>query len=130
MDSTLCASADPGNFLVVADANHQSRCTPDLTQALAASLLVCRCVMAGHLIVYLNTMHCSVAEVSAAALQEMNPLVKVNVQPGALNITNLSFLASYQVPDITILPEAAGCRCMCYYVALRLYTCNNADVHD
>ena len=63
-------------------------------------------------------MHCSIAEVSAAALQEMNPLVKVNVQPGALNISDLSFLASYQVPDDTIWPEIAGGYCMRYYAML------------
>ncbi|KAL3160468.1 hypothetical protein ABBQ32_010785 [Trebouxia sp. C0010 RCD-2024] len=63
MDSTLCAFADPGNFLVHADANQQS----------------------------------SVAEISACALQEMNPLVKVTVQQGCLDVTDMSFLDFYQV---------------------------------
>ncbi|DBA82539.1 hypothetical protein WJX79_008668 [Trebouxia sp. C0005] len=63
MDSTLCASADPDNFLVPHDAKHQA----------------------------------SVAEVSAAALQEMNPLVKVSVQAGSADVKDLSFVASYQV---------------------------------
>ena len=40
---------------------------------------------------------CSVAEVSAAALQEMNPLVKVTVHAGSADIEDLSFVASYQV---------------------------------
>ena len=77
-------------------------------------------------------MLCSVAEASVAALQEMNPLVKVTVQPGALDITNLSFLASYQVPKAAVLPRAAGCCCMCYYIVIiiRLYTFNYADVCD
>ena len=77
-------------------------------------------------------MHCSVAETSAAALQEMNPLVKVTVQPGALDTTDLSFLVSYQVPVTTVLPAAAGCRCMCYYAVtiIILQTCNNADMRD
>ncbi|KAL0044863.1 hypothetical protein WJX82_000476 [Trebouxia sp. C0006] len=39
----------------------------------------------------------SVAEVSAAALQEMNPLVKVTVHAGSADIEDLSFVASYQV---------------------------------
>ena len=62
----------------------------------------------------------------------MNPLVKVTVQPGALNITDLSFLASYQVPSIVVLSEAAGCCCICCYVVtiIRLYTCNHTDVRD
>ena len=37
------------------------------------------------------------AEVTAAALQEMNPLVKVTVQAGSTDIEDLSFVASYQV---------------------------------
>ncbi len=40
---------------------------------------------------------CSVAEVSAAALQEMNPLVKVTVQAGSTDAEDLSLVASYQV---------------------------------
>lgn len=64
-------------------------------------------------------MHCSVAEVSAAALQEMNPLVKVKVQPGALDATNLSFLASYQVPDgaACCVTDHAVCNCTRHYVS-------------
>ena len=42
-------------------------------------------------------MQCSVAEISATALQEMNPLVKVTVQQGSLDVTDMSFLDSYQV---------------------------------
>ena len=40
---------------------------------------------------------CSVAEISAAALQEMNPLVRVTVQAGSTDVEDLSFVASYQV---------------------------------
>ena len=32
MDSTPCASADPSNFLVPADANHQARCSLQLME--------------------------------------------------------------------------------------------------
>lgn len=63
MDDTPCSSADPGNFLLSADAKRNS----------------------------------SVAEVSAAALQEMNPLVKVSVQDGSVTTQDLGFVASYQV---------------------------------
>ena len=42
-------------------------------------------------------MHCSVAEVSASGLQEMNPLVKITVQPGVLSVKDLEFVGSYQV---------------------------------
>lgn len=63
-------------------------------------------------------MHCSVAEVCAAALQEMNPLVKVKVRPGALDATDLSFLASYQVPDVAAVcrTDPAVCNCICHYL--------------
>lgn len=41
--------------------------------------------------------HNSVAEISAAALQEMNPLVKVTVLEGATNAQDLTFVKAYQV---------------------------------
>lgn len=55
-------------------------------------------------LVSIHAMQCSVAEVSAAALQEMNPLVKVMVQPGSLSVTDMSFLDSYQVLAVAVLP--------------------------
>lgn len=105
MDSTLCASADPGNFLVHADANQQSRYKP-LTEAtytllVHASYTVHQAVIA--LAKLVIGMQCSVAEISAGALQEMNPLVKVTVQRGCLGVTDMSFLDSYQVSAIAPL---------------------------
>ena len=42
------------------------------------------------------------AAVSAAALQEMNPLVKVMVQAGSADVEDLSFVASYQVTKLRL----------------------------
>ena len=46
--------------------------------------------------------HCpySVAEASVATLQEMNPLVKVSVQQGAVSTQDLRFVQAYQVSTI------------------------------
>ena len=128
MDSTLCASADPGNFLVTADAAHQSRYLPATeVQNFVASLTVTvRTQRQG--------MRCSVAEVSAAALQEMNPLVKVKVQPGAVGATDINsdmgFLASFQVPGVAAVcgTGPAGCGCTCHCVRVIAILCPQASV--
>jgi len=53
---------------------------------------------------------CSGAEVSAAALQEMNPLVKVTVQAGSADVEDLSFVASYQVRNLHLQCHVESCR--------------------
>lgn len=45
----------------------------------------------------MHVLPCSVAEISAAALQEMNPLVKVTVLEGATDAQDLTFVKAYQV---------------------------------
>ena len=86
-------------------------------------------------------MHCSVAEVSAAALQEMNPLVKVKVQPGAVDAIDINsdmcFLASFQVPRVAAVcstgPAGCGCTCHCVHdittLCLRASVCGMTYMH-
>ena len=60
---------------------------------------------------------CSVAEVSAATLREMNPLVKITALPGSLPpIPDVDFLRGFEVvlitsaPFSTLLQYDAACR--------------------
>lgn len=73
-------------------------------------------------------MQCSVAEISACALQEMNPLVKVTVQQGCLDVTDMSFLDFYQVSAIAPLCLSAislsSCRpasCLLAILAVQIH---------
>lgn len=51
----------------------------------------------------MHVLPCSVAEISAAALQEMNPLVQVTVLEGATDAQDLTFVKAYQVDVSTTI---------------------------
>ena len=73
----------------------------------------------------MSSLLCRVAEVSAAALQGMNPLVKVTVHEGALDSKDLSYVQLYQVQSLHLKAHAAismpGC-CQASAASFALFT--------
>ena len=64
---------------------------------------------------------CSVADASVATLQEMNPLVKVSVQQGTVDIEELDFVQAYQVSALADIASVVA--------MLKLLSLHHFDAH-